>query len=206
MIMEKTYKTPPIVWLKVTDYMHGWLEWELGCAARVRDQSVVCLQDIPGARDVLRMETVEDIMDRRPVASAMSATRRNCIMAGMDLDEELMEQEYGMTKEQMKLFVPIECPKRCMTKNGVLRPWTLDVCFSKEQASAMQRLIRQAFWEAVEEYDRKYAVRMCGEKYPAVEMIEAFCQETKTSEVYVDAMRREWQRRVKRSRDAGSVQ
>ena len=81
--MDRNYKTPPIVWLKVTDYMHGWLEWELGCAARIRDQRVVCLQDITGARDVLRMETVEDVMDRRPVASAMSATRRNCIMAGM---------------------------------------------------------------------------------------------------------------------------
>lgn len=204
--MEKNYKTPPIVWLKVTDYMHGWLEWELGSAARIRDQRVVCLQDIPGVRDVMRMETMEDMMERRPVVNAMSATRKNCIMAGIGLDAQVIEQEYGMTKELLRLFVPIECPKRCMTVNGVLRPWTPDVCFSKEQASAMQRLIRQAFWEAVEAFDRKYAKKMDGEKYPAVEMIEAFCQETKTSEVYIDAMRREWQRRVKRSRDAGSGQ
>ena len=201
--MEKRYDVPPIAWLKVTDYMHDWLQYELGGGARIKDQRVVCVQDIPGARDILKMEAKEDLMDKEPVGNGMSATRRNCYMAGLDLDEEVMEKEYGVTRELMKLFVPIECPKRCLTKYGVLRQWTNDVGLSKEAASAMQRLLRQTFWEAVEEFDRKYARKMDGERYPAVDMIEAFCAETKTSEVYVDAIRREWQRRVKRSRDAG---
>ena len=199
--MEKRYDVPPIAWLKVTDYMHDWLQYELGGGARIKDQRVVCVQDIPGARDILKMEAKEDLMDKEPVGNGMSATRRNCYMAGLDLDEEVMEKEYGVTRELMKLFVPIECPKRCLTKYGVLRRWTFDYGFSKEQASAMQRLLRKEFWEAVEEYDRKYARKMDGEKYPAIDMIEAFCAETKTSEVYVDAIRREWQRRVKREKE-----
>ena len=201
--MEKRYDVPPIAWLKVTDYMHDWLQYELGGGARIKDQRVVCVQDIPGARDILKMEAKEDLMDKEPVGNTMSATRKNCYMAGLDIDEGVMEKEYGVTRELMKLFVPIECPKRCLTKYGVLRQWTNDVGLSKEAASAMQRLLRQTFWEAVEEFDRKYARKMDGERYPAVDMIEAFCAETKTSEVYVDAIRREWQRRVKRSRDAG---
>ena len=47
---NKTYRTPPIVWLKMTDYIHGWLQHELGGAAMVGDQRVVCVQDLPGAR------------------------------------------------------------------------------------------------------------------------------------------------------------
>jgi hypothetical protein len=199
--MEKNYKTPSIVWLKVTDYMHGWLQYELGCEARVRNQRVVCVQHLPGARKVLRMETAEDMTGRTKIGNAMSATRMNCIIAGLDLDEELIVSEYGIDREAIKLFAPIECPKMCLTKNGVLRPWTLDICFGKEQASAMQRLLRQAFWDAVAAFDRRYAAQMGGEKYPAVDMIEAFCKETETCDVYVDAMRREWQRRVKRERE-----
>ena len=65
--MEKSYKVPPIVWLRVTDYMHGWLQYELGGDARVRDQRVVCVQHLPGAREVLRMETVDDMVEIKPV-------------------------------------------------------------------------------------------------------------------------------------------
>ena len=73
--MERNYKTPPIVWLKVTDYMHGWLQRELGCDVMVGDQRVVCLQHLPGMKEAMRMETSRDMMDRKPVVNAMSATR-----------------------------------------------------------------------------------------------------------------------------------
>lgn len=194
----KVYKIPPIVWLKMTDYMHGWLQWGLGGSARVKEQRVVCVQHLPGARAVLRMETVFDMMEKKPIGSAMSATRKNCMEAGLAIDESVMEKEYGVTRELMKLFVPIECPKMCLTKSGVLRPWTLDVCLSKQQATSMQRLLRQAFWDAVEEYDAAYAEKMGGRKYPAADMVEEFCLETETPDMYVEAIRREWQRRRKR--------
>ena len=199
-IMEKKYKAPPIVWLKVTDYMHGWLQHELGGSVRVREQRVVSVQHLPGARAVLRMETVEDMMEKRPVDNAMSATRHGCYTAGLALDADVMKKEYGVTREQLQLFVPVECPKMCLTKNGVLRPWTNDVCLGKEQASALMRIIRDAFWQAVTEYDQDYAQLLEGKSYPAVDMIEAFCKETETSDMYVDAMRREWQRRQKRNK------
>lgn len=195
---EKVYDVPAIVWLKMTDYMHGWLQWELGGEARVKDQRVVCVQHLPGARAILRMETVEDMMEKKPIGNVMSATRKNCMEAGLNIDADVMAREYGVTREAMKMFVPVECPKMCLTKSGVLRPWTLDVCLGKEQAAAMQRLLRNAFWQAVEEYDAKYARKMNGKKYPAVDMVEEFCMDTETPDLYVEAIRREWQRRVKR--------
>ena len=140
-------------------------------------------------------------MERGKTGNAMSATRHNCIVRGMLLDPDTVADFYGVTKECLKLFTPIECPKMCLTKNGVLRPWTLDVCFGKEQASCLQRLLREEFWHAVDEYNEEYAEKMNGKRYPAADMIEAFCQHTGTSDVHVDAMRREWQRRRKRQDD-----
>lgn len=193
---EKNFQLPAIVWLKVTDYMHGWLQYELGGSIRMGDKKVISVQHLPGARDILRMETEMEV--RKPVGLAVSATWWNCIEAGMTIDRETVERVFGLTREDLEMFEPIECPKICLTKGGVLRPWTNDVCFSKRQASAMQQLLRDAFWQAVEQFDRSYAQKMEGKKYPAVDMIEAFCAETKTPDLYVAAIRREWQRRQKR--------
>lgn len=197
--MEKQNNLPAIVWLRVTDFMHGWLEWELAGNLRVKDQRVVSVQHLEGARSVLRMETVEETVERRKVGLSMSATLKNCICAGLTLDADVTQEMYGIDKEQIKLFVPIECPKNCLTKYGVLRPWTLDVNFSHRQARKLQDLLRDEFWKAVGEFSEEYALKRQGERYAQVEMVEAFCKETHTSDVYVDAIRREWQRRVKRA-------
>lgn len=193
---EKNFQLPAIVWLKVTDYMHGWLQYELGGSIRMGDKKVISVQHLSGARDILRMETEMEV--RKPVGLAVSATWWNCIEAGMTIDRETVERVFGLTHEDLELFEPIECPKICLTKDGVLRPWTNDVCFSKRQAAAMQQLLRDAFWQAVEQFDRSYAQKMEGKKYPAVDMIESFCAETKTPDLFVAAIRREWQRRQKR--------
>ena len=195
---EKSYRVPPIAWLKVTDYMHAWLQHELGGGARIGDQRVVCVQHLPGAREVITTETENDTMEPKPVVNAMSATRRNCIIAGLEMEPVVVERLYCITAQQFRLFVPIECPLMCLTSRGVLRPWTLDISFGKEQAREMQRLLRREFWRAVDTYNLKYAEKMNGKKYAQVDMIEAFCQETGTPDLFVDAMRREWQRRVKR--------
>ena len=159
----------------------------------------------PGARHVLKMETVDDVtMTPSDTGVSMSDTRKNCIEYGLKLDPEAVEKLYGMTSDRLKMYVPIECPRLCLTKNGVLRPWTLDVCFSQKQGTALHRLLRQEFWHAVERFDEEYARKMGGRKYPAVDMIEQFCSETGTSDIHVDALRREWQRRVKRSRESVS--
>jgi len=195
---EKQYKMPPVAWLRITDFMHGCLQYELGCALRIGEQRVLCVQDLPGARDVLRMETVEETLEPKVVGNSMSANWKNCIEAGLSIDPEETTRMYGMTKESLRLFVPIECPQRCTTVDGVLRPWTLGVNFGHRQATAMQRLLREAFWDAVAAFDREYARRLDGRKYAAVDMIEAFCEHTGTPDLHVDAIRREWQRRVKR--------
>jgi hypothetical protein len=93
------------------------------------------------------MESAEDTSKREPIINTISSARRNYIAAGADLDNDMAEKEYGITSKELKLFLPIECPKLCMTKDGVLRPWTLNICYGKEQAAAMQRLLRKVFWE-----------------------------------------------------------
>ena len=197
--MEKVYEVPPIVWLKMTDYMHGWLQWELGGGASVKDQKVVCVQHLPGARAILRMETVEDLeLGPMKIDKSMSGTRKNMLEAGLVLDASVIERIYGLTPELLKLFVPVECPKMCLTKYGVLRRWTLDINLGKQQATELQRLLRTAFWQAVDDFNEEYARKMEGQKYPAVDMVEEFCIMTETPDTYVEAIRREWQRRRKR--------
>ncbi len=189
---------PAICWLKITDFMRPWVEYALGGEVRAGERRVICIQHLPGAREILRMETREEMMEQRTVKLTMSATLRNCIEAGMKLDPSTVERMYGITKEELMTFMPIECPKNCMTMNGVLRPWTLDVYFSRTQAMALQQLIREEFWKAVGEFNERYKRKKKGRWYPQVEMIEDFCAETNTPDVYIEAIRREWQRRVKR--------
>lgn len=196
--MEKNYKLPAIAWLRVADFMHGWLQSELGGAARVREQRIVCVMHLPGARELMKMETTEDFMKKQKIGNAMSDTKKNCIEAGLGYDADAITDMYGLTKDDLRQFVPIECPAMCMTKNGVLRPWTLDVCFGREQASALQQLLRDAFWAAVGSFSDDYAREHAGERYAQVKMIEAFCRHTGTPDLYVESMRREWQRRQKR--------
>jgi hypothetical protein len=196
---KRDYKLPAIVWLKMADYMHPWLQLELGGALRIGEKRVLSVADLPGARDAFTgYETEDEILEQKHNGISLSATWKNCLDAGLMTDAETMKQLYGMTREGMRLYLPLECPKRGLTKNGVLRPWTLDMNFSKAQAFAMQKVLRQAFWEAVEEHDAAYAKRMDGKRYPAVDMIEDFCRATGTPDLHVEAMRREWQRRAKR--------
>lgn len=192
----KFYPPPPIVWLKVTDYMHGWMQHELGGEARVGGLRVVSVQHLPGARDILKMEVVEDMMELKPCGNVLSDTRKNLYDNGLIIDADVMARDFGVTKELMQMMLPIECPKMCLTKHGVLRPWTNNICMGKEQAKLMSRLLREAFWAGVEEFDYYYA-KKAGDHYPAREMVEAFCEETETPDFYVDAIRREWQRRSK---------
>ena len=63
---EKNYRTPVVTWLKVTDYMHGWLQRELGGGAMIGGKRVVSLGHLDGAHDVLRMETADDVTGDDP--------------------------------------------------------------------------------------------------------------------------------------------
>lgn len=201
--MGKDYKLPAIAWLKMTAYTHGWMQSQLGGGARVGNQRVISIMHIQGAKEALKMETREDYMDMEKVENAMSCTRKNCIDLGIKLNPDVVEQLYGVTTEDLALYIPVECPKMCLTKNGVLRPWTLDVSFGVKQAVALQRLIKKEFWNDVENFDREYAQRLNGKKYPAVDMVWDFCKETETPDMYVDEIKREWQRKQKKKNDIG---
>ena len=191
---------PAMAWLRVTDYIHGWLERELGGEVMAHGRRVVSLQHLPGAKAAFRMQAAEDTMEPVKVKDSMSVTRRNCIEAGMTLDAEATAELYGVTREELALFVPVECPKVCLTRLGVIRPWTWDVSFGRQQATKLQGIVREAFWTAVTDFDQEYVEEQGGRRYAAKEMIEAFCKETRTPSYHVDAIRREWQRRKKREK------
>lgn len=197
--MAKEY-IPNICWLKVTDYMLGWLEYELSGSIVLKGRRIVCVMHLKGAREILReMDTVDELTDPKDASVAMSATCRNIIEAGMKLDAGAMERMYGMNRETLRLFVPLEVPEMCITGGGVLRPWTNETCFSKQQASRLLKLLREEFWQAVSRFAEKYAGEHRGERYAQEEMVEAFCELTKTDDIHVPTIRREWQRRLKRS-------
>jgi len=196
--MEKNLKSPIVVWLRVTDYMHGWIQSDMVGEVRVGEQRVVCLQHLPGVREVMKMRTAPDESSRNKIPNAMSAMRHNCLSAAIEMDADWVKKEYGVTADQLELYVPVECPDMCVNSEGVMRPWLPDVSFSHAQASELQRVLRSAFWQAVARFNHQYARQMNGKRYAAVDMIEAWCTHTHTPDTYVDAMRREWQRRVKR--------
>jgi len=199
--MDKNGKMPAIVWLRVTGFLRGWLVYEYGSKVMVNGRRVVCLQHLDGVRDILRMETVDDmeLSPDLPVELSLSASRYGLISAAMTLSPEAAERIYHLSLEQLQQFVPIEVPRVRLTEEGLLRPWSGDAMLGDAQAKALLRLLREAFWEDVERFARRYAREHDGEKYAQEDMIAAFCRLTKTSDLHIEAMRREWQRRCKRA-------
>ena len=167
----------------------------------VNSRRVICLQHLDGMRDVMRMETVDDteLSPDLPVELSLSASRYGVISAAMTLSPEATERRYHLSPEQLQQFVPIEVPRVRLTEDGLLRPWGGDAMLGDAQAKALLRLLREAFWEDVERFSRRYAREHEGERYAQEDMIAAFCRETKTSELHIEAIRREWQRRCKRA-------
>ena len=199
--MAKSTKMPAIVWLRVTGFIRGWLDYEFGGKVMVNSRRVICLQHLDGMRDVMRMETVDDteLSPDLPVELSLSASRYGVISAAMTLSPEATERRYHLSPEQLQQFVPIEVPRVRLTEDGLLRPWGGDAMLGDAQAKALLRLLREAFWEDVERFSRRYAREHEGERYAQEDMIAAFCRETKTSELHIEAIRREWQRRCKRA-------
>lgn len=199
--MAKSFRMPAIVWLRVTEFIRGWLDYEFGSKVMVNGRRVVCLQHLDGARDILRMETVDDteLSPDLPVELSLSASRYSMLQAAMTLSPEATERICHLSPEQMQQFVPIEVPRVRLTEEGLLRPWSGDAMLGDAQAKALLRLLREAFWEDVEQFARRYAREHEGEEYAQEDMIAAFCKMTKTSELHIEAIRREWQRRCKRA-------
>ena len=199
--MTKNTKMPAIAWLRVTEFIRGWLDYEFGSKVMVNGRRVVCLQHLDGVRDILRMETVDDmeLSPNLPVELSLSASRYGVISAAMTLSPEATERMYNLSPEQLLQFVPVECPRLRLTEEGLLREWGGDAMFGEQQAKELLRLLRHYFWEGVEQFARRYALQHEGERYAQEDMIEAFCKMTKTSELHIEAIRREWQRRAKRT-------
>lgn len=201
--MDRQNSAAAVVWLKVTDYMQGWLLMEFGGEARIGDRKVVCMQHLEGIKAAMKMIAEKDqrLPGQPPIV--MSAQLHNCITAGMELDNCALMQEYALTKETFEMYIPLEMPALRVTLDGVLRPWKKNITLGREQAAAVLRVIRAEFWQAVEAFDRDYARQH--RDYAAIDMIEAWCMHTDTPDTYADAMRREWQRRQKRDKSQTPV-
>ena len=195
--MNQTFGT--ICWLRVTDYMRGWMHYALGTCRGVKGEVILSVFHLDGAHEVFMMGS-DDVLpvEGSEPGNAMSDTWYNALDAGLELDALAVGKAFGVTRELLDEFVPIVCPRYAVTMEGVIHHWTCDTCFGKQQAVEMIRLLRGAFWDAVSEFSTRYKAERGGERYAQVEMIEAFCRETDTDDVYIEAIRREWQRRLRR--------
>ena len=194
----KNQFTMPVAWLQVTGYAHDWLFKTYGSSIRLYDKPVLSLTGLDGARDILRMETAEDMTgELNAVGVSLSAMRMDCLQNGCKVSPEAIGRLCGLTKEQLVTFVPVECPRMALMEFGVLRPWNRQTCFGKRQAAALYKLLMSVFWKAVEEYDLRLREGGNGPD-TAIEMIQGFCQATGTNEIWLEDLRREWQRRISR--------
>lgn len=192
---------PAMAWLHVPGYMIAWLEYAYGGTKVLYGHKLLSTWQVPGMRAALREHTLEDMLMNTTETLSLSAQRMDCLQAGMLIDTKAMEESFGMTKKALAQYVAIECPRLALTGEGVLRPWRRHIAFSRPQARNIQALLQREFWGAVAAYNTQYA--LTHEAYPAVEMVEAFCDETNTPEVFIAEIRREWQRKEKMRRDRG---
>lgn len=189
------YPTPPIAWLNLTPYMHQWLVNECGGAVKLHGKTVLSVFHLKGVKPLMRMQTQNDVMDDANTMWSLSAMRMDFLQQGISLG---LTGRGGLelTNEQLAAFMPIECPPVCLTKHGVLRPWTRQTSFGAKQARELVTLLRSEFWKAVREYHRHFKWPN-GEPHTAIAMTESFCQDTGTPDIYAEDLRREWQRQQK---------
>lgn len=191
----------PICWLKITDYMRGWARRALGGSKRVRNNPVIEVQNIEGVQAVLEMPADDELHSDVVPGNVICDTWHAALEVGLEMDAESVEKVFGVTRELFCQYLPVSCPPYAMYEDGTVHPWDSDTSFGQQQAASLLRLIREAFWQAVGVFSNAYQQAHKGERYAQVEMIEAFCKEYRTDDVYVEAMRREWQRRQKRCRE-----
>lgn len=190
-----------IVWLKVTDYFQGWLRKNLGNKkAKAHGEPVLHFLHLPGAKDAMRLDAeVFDAGDHE-TGNSISALWYNALSSGLDYDPNTVEKEYGITREKLCQYMPLAVPDIAFIDGGRMRPWTENISFGSKQSIEVMKVLRNAFWKAVLEYSEMYAREHHGEKYAQADMLEAFCHDNDTDDIYLDAMRREWQRRCKREK------
>ena len=189
-----------ICWLRVTDYQRGWMRSALGSGLTVKGRMVLSMFHLPGAHEAFMMGADDDLPEGGVPGNAISDTWYNALEAGLNMYAPAVEDTFGVTKEQLGEYVPIGCPHYAISLEGVIHHWTGDTCFGRQQAQELIKVLRNGFWNAVSEYSEQYKELRHGEHYAQVEMIEAFCGENDTDDVYVEAIRREWQRRLRRER------
>ena len=131
-----------ICWLKVTDYMRGWMRKALGCGTKIGKEPLISLYQIMGAKEVLGIGIDDELPEHGTPGNAMSATWRCALEMGLEYDPVTMECMYGVTEETLQQYLPIACPPAAITVDGILRAWTNDTCFGREQTIALQKLLR----------------------------------------------------------------
>lgn len=173
----------------------------LGGPKRVKDDPVIQVQNLEGAQPVLMMPTDDELHCGDVPGNVICDTWHAALEVGLEMDAQSVEKVFGVTRELFVQYLPVACPPYAIYEDGTVHPWDSDTSFGQQQAASLLRLIREAFWQAVGVFSNAYQQAHKGERYAQVEMIEAFCKEYRTDDVYVEAMRREWQRRQKRCRE-----
>lgn len=202
----KNQHTMPVAWLRMTEYTHDWLARCYGGKLALYGKPILSVAHLPGVHKALQMEIFEDMQEVAPAQDkhseakdvlSLSAMRMDCLQNGCKVSPEAIGRLCGLTREQLGAFVPVECPRMALTAFGVLRPWSRTMAFSRAQSNELIRLLRTAFWQAVTDYEAR--LREAGEMPDtAIELIEGFCKENGIGELYMEDLRRQWQRYVAR--------
>ena len=203
---QKNRLETPVTWLRMTEYMHDWLNKSFGGKCALYGKPILSVAHLPGAYKALQMEVFDDMQDVAPLQAgqaelkdvlSLSAMRMDCLQHGCRISPDTVDRLCGLTQEQLGAFVPLECPRMAMTAFGVLRPWNRTMAFSRAQSNELIRLLRGAFWQAVADHESQLREKGALPD-TAIELIESFCRDTGMSELWVEDMRRQWQRYLSR--------
>lgn len=190
----------PICWLRITDYMREWARVALGSQKHVNGIPVLDILNLKGVRPALLMPTINELPGTGAPGNSMCDTWHAALSAGLEVDAWGMEREFGVTKETLEQYLPVACPDYAIAEDGAIHSWDNDTSFGKQQSTALLRLIRDAFWSAVDNHATQYKKSHLGTKYAQIDMLESFCKDYHINDMHLEAMRREWQRRCKRER------
>ena len=119
----------------------------LGGPKRVKDDPVIQVQNLEGAQPVLMMPTDDELHSDVVPGNVICDTWHAALEVGLKMDAWGMEREFGVTRELLSQYLPVACPPYAVADDGTVHPWDSDTGFGQQQATALLRLIREAFIE-----------------------------------------------------------
>lgn len=188
----KTKNNTPAIWVRFTPYLVTWAEHQYGTALTLYGRPVLELRPIPGIRFALR-ETVDDDADLTSAATnSLSQVRYALILHGVDVQQDKITEQFGLTKQELSTFLPVHVPDYLLTSDGSLRQFSPTMQLRRKTANDVARCVYGAFWKEVHRFAQ------AGDFAIDKDMLTSFCEEAQIGDINIDDLRNQYQR-MKRS-------